>query len=177
MYAGAVEALSSGKPDPFAPVVQSDAEHQAVVAARAARRAYDGAPPTIPHEVVQRGYPDCLACHATGAKVGNTRAPRMSHARLESCTQCHVPQVAPRPLPAPASPVENEFAGMTSPGKGVRAWPGAPPTIPHPTFMRTECSSCHGTGGPNGIRSTHPYRESCTQCHVSNAALDQRTGG
>lgn len=174
MYVAAVDGLHAGKPRPYDPVVQSEAERQAVITARAGRRAYDGAPPTIPHEVKQRGFPDCLACHAEGAKVAGKRAPRMSHARYDNCTQCHVPASAPAPLPPPQAVVENEFAGLASPGKGSRAWPGAPPTIPHPTLMRSECSSCHGTAGPNGIRSTHPFRESCTQCHAGSAALDQR---
>ncbi|MBK8998979.1 MAG: nitrate reductase cytochrome c-type subunit [Myxococcales bacterium] len=175
MYAAAVDGLNAGKPGAFEPVIQSEAERQAVILARAGRRAYDGAPPTIPHEVKQKDFPDCMACHAEGAKVAGKRAPRMSHARYDNCTQCHVPSTAPAPLPPPQTPVENEFAGLASRGKGLRAWPGAPPTIPHPTLMRSECSSCHGTGGPNGIRSTHPYRESCTQCHAGNAALDQRS--
>ncbi|MFO0570407.1 MAG: nitrate reductase cytochrome c-type subunit [Polyangiaceae bacterium] len=174
LYTTAFPLLESGKPGAFEPVVQSAEEHQAVVTARAARRAYDGAPPTVPHDVVQKGFPDCLSCHERGAKVAGKRAPRMSHARYDNCTQCHVPSRAPAPLPPADPPVENAFVGAPSPGAGVRAWPGAPPTIPHSTLMRSECASCHGTGGLNGIRSTHPYRESCTQCHVSRAELDQR---
>lgn len=174
MYVAAIESLNAGKPGLHDAVVQTEAERAAVITARAGRRAYDGAPPTIPHEVKQKDFPDCLACHAEGTKVAGKRAPRMSHARYDNCTQCHVPSTAPAPLPPPAAAVENEFAGLASPGRGTRAWPGAPPTIPHPTLMRSECSSCHGTGGPNGIRSTHPYRASCTQCHVESAALNQR---
>jgi cytochrome c-type protein NapB len=173
MYVGAVEELAADKPGLYDPVVQSPAEREAVIVARAGRRAYDGAPPTIPHEVKQREFPDCLACHGQGAKIAGKRAPRMSHTRYDNCTQCHVPSAAPAPLPS-ARPIENEFAGLASPGPGTRAWPGAPPTIPHSTHMRSECSSCHGVGGVNGIRSTHPSRQSCTQCHAPNALLDQR---
>ncbi|MBK6532709.1 MAG: hypothetical protein IPF99_24875 [Deltaproteobacteria bacterium] len=39
--------------------------------------------------------------------------------------------------------------------------------------MRGRCESCHGVLS-QGIRSTHPWRESCTQCHAPSAALDQR---
>lgn len=179
MYTGAFDEMNADKPGLRDPVVQTDAERQSVVTARAGRRAYDGAPPTIPHEVKQTGFPDCLSCHGEGAKVAGTgkRAPRMSHERMDSCTQCHVPTSAPTPLRPPENPVENDFAGLAAPQKGTRAWPGAPPTIPHRTLMRSECSSCHGVTGVNGIRSSHPYRVSCTQCHVGSAELDQRAPG
>ena len=36
-------------------------EKERIVAERATRRAYDGAPPTIPHGVDQQGAPACLA--------------------------------------------------------------------------------------------------------------------
>lgn len=173
MYTTAFETLTLGKPSLLEPVVQTEQDKQTALLARASRRAYDGAPPTIPHEVRQRDFPDCLACHDKGAKVASKWAPRMSHARYDNCTQCHVPSVAPQPLP-PGAPIENTFVGLTAPASGSRAWAGAPPTIPHPTLMRSECSSCHGTGGLSGMRSTHPARQSCTQCHVSSAVLDQR---
>lgn len=173
VYPKAFETLRPDKPSLADPVVQTEADKAKALLARASRRAYDGAPPTIPHEVKQRDFPDCLACHAEGLALAGKRAPRMSHARYENCTQCHVPSVAPQPL-SPGEPGENAFVGLPSPTSGTRAWAGAPPTIPHPTLMRSECSSCHGVGGPSGIRSTHPARQSCTQCHVSDAVLEQR---
>jgi cytochrome c-type protein NapB len=69
---------------------------------------------------------------------------------------------------------ENAFVGSVSPSKGSRAWPQAPPTIPHPTFMRNDCMSCHGPNGLFGLRTPHPDRQSCFQCHVPEAGLDQR---
>ncbi|MFN7141654.1 MAG: hypothetical protein ACK4UN_20210, partial [Limisphaerales bacterium] len=68
----------------------------------------------------------------------------------------------------------NEFIGFMSPGKGKRAYPGAPPTIPHPTAMRSDCMRCHGPNGVAGLKTSHPYRQSCTQCHAPSAELDQR---
>lgn len=173
MYDGAFDALRAGQPKPTDPVVQTSDEKRAVLTARAQRRAYDGAPPTVPHDITERGAPDCLVCHEKGATIGGKRAPVMSHARYTSCPQCHVPANAPL-LPPREDATPNEFVGLESSGPGTRAWPGAPPTIPHSTQMRSECSSCHGVGGPNGIRTTHPSRKSCTQCHVPATATDQR---
>jgi cytochrome c-type protein NapB len=68
---------------------------------------------------------------------------------------------------------ENEFVGTKAPLKGTRAWPQAPPTMPHRTLMREDCLSCHGPQGLFGLRTPHPDRRSCTQCHVPSAELDQ----
>lgn len=161
-------------PDLFAPVVQSEADRDAALERRTARRAYDGAPPTIPHAIDQLAPPSCLTCHEHGARIASMVAPRISHPPLGSCVQCHVVAADPRPgvatPPAPAT----DFAGLAPPRGGARAWPGAPPTIPHTTWMRDHCASCHGTLGSHGIRSTHPWRASCTQCHAPSAQLDQR---
>jgi cytochrome c-type protein NapB len=34
--------------------------------------------------------------------------------------------------------------------------------------------SCHGPNGLFGLRTPHPDRQSCFQCHVPEAGLDQR---
>ncbi|HRC56557.1 MAG TPA: hypothetical protein PKU97_11575, partial [Kofleriaceae bacterium] len=87
-------------------------------------------------------------------------------------TQLAATEVAPSlPLQEVA---DSAFVGLPAPGRGERAWPGAPPTIPHTTWMRERCDSCHGVWGASGLRSTHPWRQSCTQCHAPAAALDQR---
>ncbi len=65
------------------------------------RRAFDGAPLTIPHAIRQQGPPDCLGCHETGVVVAARRAPKMNHARRDSCTQCHVVRTAPDALGPP----------------------------------------------------------------------------
>lgn len=175
-------------PELFAPVVQSEADRRAALARRAGRRAYDGAPPTVPHPTDQLDAPGCLHCHERGLEVAGLVAPRMSHAPMVSCVQCHVADEDPR-RSAPGAPAhltaagppvalpvmaDNTFVGLEAPGSGERAWPGAPPTIPHSTWMRERCDSCHGLWGPKGVRSTHPWRQSCVQCHAPAAALDQR---
>ena len=145
---------------------------------RAARRAFDGAPPVVPHPIAQDSAAACLACHGPGLVIKDKVASKMSHAIYTSCTQCHVPAGGPRML-APESDLltpiaENQFTGMTTPSKGNRAWPAAPPTVPHPTLMRSDCMSCHGPQGLFGLRTPHPDRQACVQCHVPDAELDQR---
>jgi cytochrome c-type protein NapB len=45
--------------------------------------------------------------------------------------------------------------------------PGAPPPIPHSPDMRGNCVACHaGPGAVAEIRTPHPERANCRQCHV-----------
>lgn len=153
------------------------AERALALRERAARRAFDGAPPVVPHPVAQDSAAACLACHGPGLVIKDKVASKMSHALHTSCTQCHVPAVGPRipmvDLALLAPLTENQFAGLDALLQGSRAWPQAPPTIPHSTLMRSECVSCHGPQGLYGLRTPHPERQSCVQCHVSGADLDQ----
>lgn len=176
LYANAAEVLAAGLPDPLAPIELSDEERARAVEERHKRRAYDGAPPTIPHAVGQLEPTGCLVCHERGANVAGRIAPPISHTRYASCLQCHVVGDAPGPPGAVDGGTANAFVGNAW-GKGTRAWPGAPPTTPHPTWMRNECTSCHGAAGKLGLRSSHPWRASCEQCHAPSATLDQRPPG
>ncbi|HEX5751411.1 MAG TPA: nitrate reductase cytochrome c-type subunit [Archangium sp.] len=177
MYEGAIGALAE-EPFPVKPLPVATPEQRAqAVAQRQGHRAYDGAPPTIPHEIDQREVPGCLACHGEGMKLGNRVAPKISHPPYQSCTQCHVVGDSPRPLAPYKDSPRNGFVGLASAGKGERAWPGAPPTMPHPTLMRDNCASCHGPRGLPGLRTSHPERQNCQQCHGSSARLDQRVSG
>ncbi|MEZ4401158.1 MAG: nitrate reductase cytochrome c-type subunit [Kofleriaceae bacterium] len=161
-------------PTDEAPRPTTPADRAAALAQRAARRAFEGAPPVIPHEVDQLAAPACLACHEHGVAIGGRIAPPMSHPAHASCLQCHVVADDPRPgavtPPAPAT----TFVGLRPSGGGTRAWAGAPPTIPHSTWMRDECASCHGPRGRLGLQTPHPGQVSCRQCHASSAVADQR---
>jgi cytochrome c-type protein NapB len=174
MYAAAFRALVAALPALGAPVDPERSRRPEALALRAAGRAYDGAPPTIPHRVAASGASDCLACHARGAVIAERVAPAMSHPVFAACTQCHVPVAADAPFRNTPPVPSTTFVGLASEGAGERAWPGAPPTIPHPTRMRSECASCHGPSGKHGLRSTHPVRANCLQCHAQSAAFDQR---
>ncbi|HIK60448.1 MAG TPA: hypothetical protein EYF98_07130 [Planctomycetes bacterium] len=135
--------------------------------AREQRRAYFGAPPTVPHPVDPISVASCLACHEQGLKIGDRVASAIPHEPYASCTQCHVEQQDL--LPTEEWWLRNEFAGLTEPREGTRAFPGAPPTIPHDTLMRSNCIGCHGLHGRDGMRVTHPERASCLQCHALSA--------
>jgi nitrate reductase (cytochrome), electron transfer subunit len=155
----------------------TEAERALALRERASRRAFDGAPPVVPHPVAQDSAAACLACHGPGLVIKDKVASKMSHALHTSCTQCHVPAVGPR-IPMPDMTLlepltENQFVGLKASLKGSRAWPQAPPTIPHSTLMRTDCLSCHGPQGLYGLRTPHPDRQSCMQCHAPGAHLDQ----
>ncbi|MDP1569242.1 MAG: hypothetical protein Q8L86_04495 [Vicinamibacterales bacterium] len=146
---------------------------EATLATRAERRAYDGAPPVVPHVMDPQSSASCVACHGAGLTVGTRVAPVMPHPPWASCAQCHVEGDNVR-LPGGLE-VDNAFVGMRPRGAGGgRAWAGAPPVMPHTTHNRDDCASCHGVWGAPGLRTTHPERQSCTQCHAPGAELDGR---
>ena len=60
---------------------------------RAGRRLYDGAPPTMPHQLLMRE--NCAACH-TGP--GARTEIQTSHPERTRCTQCHVPVTTREPF-------------------------------------------------------------------------------
>lgn len=151
-------------------VINLEADRVRSLALRTVRRAYDGAPPVVPHPVNDNDVASCAACHGEGREIAGRIAPRMSHRMYVNCTQCHAP--AGNPGLGPAFPVDNTFAGLGPPGRGARAWDGAPPVIPHRTHMRENCIACHGLLGREGMRSTHPWRVNCIQCHAGSAAED-----
>ncbi len=147
----------------------STAAHKTPADQRSLRRAFDGAPPVIPHG---RLGADCVSCHTqTGIQFGEMGfAPPMPHekspsefGRFARCEQCHVFKVADEVF------VENEFEGLRQDLRaGTRQHRFAPPVIPHSTFMRGNCFACHtGPAAREEIRCPHPERIRCTQCHVS----------
>lgn len=176
--------LASPPPPPSLPAgstarIATTDERKAALKTRASLRAFDGAPPVVPHPITQDSSVACLVCHGNGLQVKDRFASKMSHATFGgSCTQCHVSSSAPMTianagnLNAPLT--ENTFIGRDAPISGTRAWPGAPPTIPHRTLMRSDCMSCHGPSSLFALRTPHPDRQSCTQCHVPSAQEDQR---
>lgn len=165
--------LRFAKPGPFEPVIRTDEMKQLALADRTRNRAYDSAPPVIPHAIHQPQVSNCLACHAEGLKVGDRVATKVSHPHYSNCTQCHVEENRSESALIKHFLSDNDFEGTKRAGPGTRAWPGAPPTIPHTTWMRQDCTSCHGLVARAGIRTTHPWLTNCTQCHAPSAALDQ----
>lgn len=164
----AAAAAIPDEDDPAASVAQA-------VRARAERRAFDGAPPTVPHPIRANGAAECLACHADGFALGGRRASPVPHPAYASCTQCHVSSGASFTVLAanPAAEAPSTWRGLVSDRGGPAAYAGAPPGVPHSTLMRERCESCHGAEGRVGLRTPHPSRRSCLQCHP---ATGQRGG-
>lgn len=138
---------------------------------RAARRLYDGAPPVIPHENFGM---ICTECHnELGVEVDDVGfAPPSPHDTFEEvssigrCRQCHVFRQTEAVL------VANRFVGLRQDlRRGMRLNLLAPPTIPHKTFMRENCTACHsGTAAREEILTPHPERTRCRQCHVPSTS-------
>ena len=149
------------------PVPDREGAVKSTAQARAERRAYDGAPPTIPHKSFGTR---CTACHnAQGQSVGEIGfAPASPHegtAKADAtirCRQCHVFVTDGGLFVASEyEPLEQNLR------HGGRATPGAPPTIPHRVLMRENCVACHdGPGAREEVRTTHSERWRCRQCHV-----------
>lgn len=169
-------AADSGTTPPNIPSSSSDRQfslvpREPVVGQKiATTRSYFGAPPPVPHTIQSdRASEWCLGCHAKENRVRlrhKAIAPT-PHAEYSQCMQCHVKRndgITPWK--------ENTFVGLDFPGKGSRAHEFAPPTVPHKTFMRENCSSCHGPKGEHAIRTPHPYRSQCQQCHVAELSQD-----
>ncbi len=137
---------------------------------RADRRAFDGAPPVIPHGELGAA---CTSCHTVrGMAVPELGfAPPLPHGETSGlsdasrCTQCHVFRREESLY------VASSFAGLRQDlRRGERQHDVAPPVVPHPIFMRENCAACHaGPAAREEIRTSHPDRENCRQCHVSAA--------
>lgn len=134
----------------------------------AGRRAFAGAPPVMPHSFAgDRDGRYCLECHAREDRIEKRQraiAP-VPHPEFTQCQQCHV-NGSRRDVPIFRT---NDFTGLVSWGKGDRAHPFAPPTVPHPIGMRENCLACHGPTGRQRIATAHPWRSQCLQCHVPDA--------
>lgn len=128
------------------------------------RRAFPGAPPVIPHDLVGGS---CLGCHKDGGYTPQFKAytPVTPHPQYANCQQCHVEQTK--------SPlfVSTQFQRTAPPEIDNQYLPGAPPPIPHTLQLRENCNACHaGPAAVKEIRTPHPERQNCRQCHVEGAA-------
>lgn len=138
---------------------------------RAQRRAYDGAPPVIPHAPLGAA---CVTCHtptgrpipSLGMAPANPHSAELTGGALARCRQCHVFRSDESEFRA------SSFVGLSQDIKpGERMFAGAPPVIPHKVQMRENCLACHaGPAARPEIRCSHPERTRCVQCHVHPVA-------
>ena len=174
----ALSAACTGSGEESVSVPGRSGASKTTAAVRAERRAYDGAPPVVAHENLGS---ECAECHdAEGMAIdGLGFAPPSPHATtagmsaISRCTQCHVFSVTDEVFTA------NSFAGLRQDLRsGARLNALAPPTLPHKDFMRENCAACHsGPAAREEIRTTHPERVRCTQCHVPVATTTAFTPG
>lgn len=130
-----------------------------------ALRAYPGAPPIVPHAVEadfdrrQR----CNVCHLKGGFVPkfNAYTPVTPHPEMANCLQCHAQANAAGVFE------DSQWRSLKRPRIGRPALPGGPPPIPHSLQMRRQCLTCHaGPAAVVEVRTSHPERLNCLQCHV-----------
>jgi cytochrome c-type protein NapB len=139
--------------------------------ARENLRAFYTAPPVIPHPDENIGVNDCATCHQEVRTIGDRTTLRTPHAQFSSCRQCHVP-AAPA-FGEPPEELATSWKGLETPKEGTRAHVVAPPTIPHRVALRDQCLSCHDKNSPfTHLRTSHPERSSCQQCHVAAAPAE-----
>ncbi|WP_109300960.1 multiheme c-type cytochrome [Aquimarina sp. AU474] len=147
-----------------------DEAHQRSLNSYYDNRAYPGAPPSIPHFLLEgergMGGKACLQCHQNGGFVEkfNAYAPVTPHPEMINCKQCHVAQNSSSNFRETTF-----YKSITASVGSNSALPGSPPMIPHQIQMRENCLSCHaGPAAPKEIRVTHPERVNCLQCHVAD---------
>jgi nitrate reductase (cytochrome), electron transfer subunit len=167
-------------PEPQDTVPLTTEEREYLHARRGTRRAYDGAPPVVPHPIDQTSAASCLACHGQPTVIGGVSVAQISHPPYQNCLQCHAAGTGPgpgwtHPSRSPALTLAaNDFVGTSPPQLSRRAFDDAPPVIPHPVWMRENCMSCHGAGGSSAVKPDHGGRQNCLQCHAQESSLQQQ---
>ena len=160
-------------------------------------RAYPGAPPRIPHGLTPEEFRTdaCRTCHERGGFSLRFAAyvPVTPHPERGICLQCHVGEDALMGVALPSADPNARCPQCHGPSGGrpradatltwaTTVWPPLPPTtpdsspppIPHDLQFRENCLTCHsGPAAVAEIRTTHPERANCRQCHV---ALDPEAG-
>jgi nitrate reductase cytochrome c-type subunit len=169
--------------------LRRDGAHRRDLASFRALRAYPGAPPRVPHGLTGAEFlaTGCNACHERGGFSPRfaSYAPMTPHADQGDCLQCHAVEDALVGRLLPAGGRDAECHQCHLPGERTAefipldwraaAWPeqararvdGSPPAIPHGLDTRGNCLACHmGPGAVQEIRTSHPDRADCRQCHV-----------
>ena len=154
-------------------------------------RAFPGAPPRIPHGLTPTEFQTggCKTCHERGGFTQRFGAyvPLSPHPEMAACLQCHVGDAQLMAIPLPNADPSTRCRQCHAPGATrwkdstldwtPPAWPQlarvtegqGPPPIPHTLALRGNCLSCHSApAGVDVIRTTHPERANCRQCHVAS---------
>lgn len=153
--------------------VYGEHEENRYVPDKIKNRAFYTAPPTVPHEVRSISNSECVTCHKINREFSDGRKSVISpHIEWFNCQQCHVSQYNIAGEIEQEIPLNN-FEGLEKPDAKHQAHEWAPPMIPHRTFLRENCNSCHSSETPKTeIKGPHHQRTNCLQCHVMNEDLD-----
>ncbi len=152
-------------------------------------REYPGAPPRIPHGLTpdefQKGA--CNTCHERGgfSQRFGAYVPITPHPEMGACLQCHVGNGQLMAIALPSTDPSARCRQCHTPEGGAwkettvnwtpLAWPrvtrraagSGPPPVPHTLEFRGNCLSCHAAPAAVAeIRTTHPERADCKQCHL-----------
>lgn len=151
-------------------------------------RAYPGAPPRIPHGFTADEFRTgaCNTCHERGGYSPrfNAYVPVTPHPEMPACLQCHVgrdevtgvslpdldPSTVCRQCHAPGASrwAEGSIDWNPQPWPQLTTAAEGVPSIAHDLFFRGNCLACHsGPSAVEEIRTTHPDRAGCRQCHVA----------
>jgi nitrate reductase (cytochrome), electron transfer subunit len=166
------------------------AAHPRTLATYRSLRAYPGAPPRIPHGLTPDEFQTggCNTCHERGGYSQRFGAyvPITPHPEMGACLQCHVGDGQLMAIALPGTDPSARCRQCHT-ADGVRwteatldwrpmAWPQLarvvpgrePPAIPHGLEFRGNCLACHAApAGVAEIRTAHPERANCRQCHLS----------
>ncbi len=155
-----------------------------------ALRAFPGAPPRIPHGLTPEEFRSggCNTCHERGgfSQRFGAYVPITPHPEMGACLQCHVGDGDLMAISLPSTDPSSRCRQCHAQGGARRVartvdwiplkWPqlagikagSDPQPIPHTLEFRTNCLSCHvAPSAVAEIRTTHPERQNCRQCHLS----------
>lgn len=154
-------------------------------------RAFPGAPPRIPHPLTAEEFRTdaCRTCHERGGYSVRFSAyvPLTPHPERGICLQCHVGVDSVIGVAVSGADPNTRCALCHGPNGGppradatltwaTTVWPTlplltpgqSPPPIPHDLQFRENCLTCHaGQAAVAEIRTKHPGRANCRQCHVA----------
>jgi cytochrome c-type protein NapB len=156
-------------------------------------RGYPGAPPRIPHALRPEEFrtQSCRTCHERGGYSIRFAAyvPVTPHPERGVCLQCHLGEDSLMAIPVPSADPNRRCPQCHGLGGAPRreaslTWPTSvwpelpplirdqyPPPIPHDLLFRENCLACHsGPAAVAPIRTSHPERANCRQCHLTQEA-------
>ena len=164
--------------------------HPRTLATYRSLRAYPGAPPRIPHGLTPDEFRTggCNTCHERGgfSQRFGAYVPITPHPEMGACLQCHVGDGQLMAIALPTTDPSARCRQCHTPGAGkwteatldwkTLAWPEPatpkpgrePPPILHTFDFRGNCLACHAApAGVAEIRTAHPERANCRQCHLT----------